>query len=93
MNAPQVSREISRLDELVRLCREAQSLAVRPRDRRRLLVLLAGIEQRVRGLQQRMVEAVLSEMLWRHLGHAGDTYSGNLARELLVELQTRNTGV
>lgn len=89
MNTTNLIREYENLAELLRLCRQAQNLAQKPRSRPDLLSSLACLETGLSGLRRRMLEAALTELLWQYLDHIEGTDTGYVARQLLADIGAR----
>jgi hypothetical protein len=89
MKTTQLFAETGRLDELLELTRDAQALAARPRERRKLHAELAMVQGRLERMRQRMLAAVLVEVLWQYVDCARGTYAGDLAGKLVAEILAR----
>jgi hypothetical protein len=90
MKTTQLFAETGRLDELLELTRDAQALAARPRERRKLHAELAMVQGRLERMRQRMLAAVLVEVLWQYVDCARGTPAETLCRQLMVEIAGRN---
>jgi hypothetical protein len=77
---------IAELDELLLLARDAQSLVLRPRERRKLMAELASTEGRLQRLRRQAVEAVLVDVLWQYLDCSRGTSAESATRRMLVEV-------
>jgi hypothetical protein len=86
MNSAAMMTELDRLDETIRLVADAEKLAARPRERRKLLAELAMVQGRLERMRQRMLAAVLVEVLWQYADCARGTCAGDLAGKLVAEI-------
>ena len=86
MSTAELMHGIDELDGLLRLSRDAQTLVPKPRERHKLLAELACIETRLCRMRYRMIEAALSELLWRYLELSAGTGAEPLARQMLTEI-------
>jgi hypothetical protein len=85
MNSTRILAELDQLDETIRLVADAERLAAKPGERWRLISELVTVEAMLSRLRQRMLEAVLADVLWQYADGASGN-RGAAARELLVQL-------
>ncbi|OYD13839.1 hypothetical protein CH330_09955 [candidate division WOR-3 bacterium JGI_Cruoil_03_51_56] len=89
MSPERMIAEFTRLDEVLRLCRETRRCASR-RNSGQLQFKLKSIEMRISGLQQRLLESALVELLWRYLDFRLKPDTGSQVRRLLVLIGTKD---
>jgi hypothetical protein len=82
-------REVERLDAAIRLVEDTQKLATKPKERRLLLAELATVEARLERMRQRMLEAVLVELLWQYQDFVEGSEAGYVVRQLIADIGTK----